>query len=221
MSTQLNEVPLDMRDWEAEEVAFKNIVSKGTGADSDVEMDRIVFVDHQGSCDSDELFDKINFLIDGMDCKMIILDPVTLALSGQDSSEDDFASDLLKIVKRKKIAWVNVHHLRKSGSGAVANSTGGDICEEDIKGSGVWFQTAMNNVMIMRNKEHDNFTIRNTSKLKLTKCRRHGKNTGIAGFTYYNGDTGRLEYGYSPEEILEGEERDDELEFDDKPLNNF
>ena len=221
MGVQLNEIPLDMRDRDAEKKSFDRIVSMGTTEGSDTEMDRIKFVDHQGACDGTELMEKIAFLIDGLDCKMIILDPVTLALSGQDTSEDDFASDLVKIVKRKNVAWLNIHHVRKSSTGTKANSEGADLTEEDIKGSGVWFQTAMNNIMLMRNKDHEHPVVRNTTKLKLTKCRRHGKNTGLAGYTYYNGETGRLEYGCSPEEILEGEERDDELEFDDKPVNGF
>jgi hypothetical protein len=137
---------------------------------------------------------------------------VTLALSGQDTSEDDFASDLVKIVKSTKIAWVNVHHVRKSSGGAKANSEGAELSEEDIKGSGVWFQTAMNNVMLMRDKSHSNDIVRNTTKIKLTKCRRHGKNTGVAGFTYYNGETGRLELGQDPTEVLEALEAFDQIE---------
>lgn len=203
MSVQLNEIPDDQRDWETERKFFDDL----TGSSSEEGSERIHFVDHQGGCNTwEEMKSKIDFLIKGLDCRMIVFDPATLAISTmQDVDEDEVMSDIVKIVKGQNIAWLNVLHVRKSNSGGTANSEGGDIAEEDIKGSGVFFQTSMNNLMLTRNKVHDNVIIRNTTKLKLTKCRRHGKNTGIAGYTYYNGDNGRLELGVSPSELEESD----------------
>ena len=44
----------------------------------------------------------------------------------------------------------------------------------------------------MRNKVDPDPVKKNLTKIKLTKCRRHGKSTGIAGHTWYNPETGRL-----------------------------
>lgn len=210
MSTQLNEIPYDQRDRKAEYEAFQELLQmrgemveaiKEIAEDEKVSADRIHYLDHQGACDGEELLNKIDFLVDGLDCKVIIVDPVTLALSASDMEEDEFASEIVKRVKRKKLAWVNVHHVRKNAGGQKANSEGGDIAEEDMKGSGVWFQTSMINLLLSRNKVHPIPEIRNTTTIKMSKCRRHGKSTGIVGTAYYNGDTGRLEKGRSIAEL--------------------
>lgn len=221
MSKQLNEVPRDERDWEAEHEAFKDLCyfvpeeHRGEDYDESTRQDRVHYVDHQGSCTGEELLDKIDFLINGLDCKIIVVDPVTLAFSGKDTDEDDMASEIVKRVKRHKIAWINVHHVRKNGNGAQANSEGADLTEEDIKGTGAWFQTGMINLIFTRNKTHEHPVVRNTMKGVMSKCRRHGKSTGKFGHIWYDGDDGRLKIGASPESIL-GEETPggDELEFD-------
>ena len=234
MSTQLNEVSYDERDRGAEWAAFQELLQmKGACQDlkkavaeiqeEDEEAgDRIHFLDHQGACDGEALLDKIDFLVKGLDCKIIILDPVTLALSGSDMEEDEFASEVVKRTKRDKLAWINVHHVRKNGGGTKANSEGGEIAEEDMKGSGVWFQTSMINLLLTRNKVHPNEVVRNTTKLKMSKCRRHGKNTGIAGYTFYDGETGRLHLGQDPTEIEEAEANGMGEDFsNDKAGNSF
>ncbi len=223
MSEQLNEISYDERDWEKEHEAFKElaylkpeITSKEDLDLTEDETERVQFLDHQGSVTGEELLEKIDFLIKGLDCKIIVVDPVTLAFSGHDTDEDDMASEIVKRVKRHKLGWINVHHVRKNGNGGTANSEGADLAEEDIKGTGAWFQTGMINLIFTRNKVHDNPIVKNTTKIKMSKCRRHGKNTGTAGYIYYNGDNGRLERGISPEEILE--KADDG---DDVPINSF
>lgn len=226
MSTQLNEIPYDQRNWEVEKEAFDKLVSlkpksfckEQLTPDEDV-SERIEFLDHQGSVTGGELLEKIDFLINGLDCKIIILDPVTLAFSGHDTDEDEMASEIVKRVKRHNLGWINVHHVRKNGNSSTANSEGADLAEEDIKGTGAWFQTGMINLIFTRNKVHDNPIVRNTTKIKMSKCRRHGKNTGIAGYIYYNGDNGRLELGVSPEETLSQVEETGGNK--DVPLNTF
>lgn len=202
MSTQLNEVSYDERDRKAEYAAFQGLldIRPDDATEDERDIERIQFLDHQGACSGEELLEKIDFLIKGLDCKIIVLDPVTLACSG-DTDEDDMASEIVKRVKRHNLLWINVHHVRKNQNGSKANSEGGDLSEEDIKGTGAWFQTGMINLIFTRNKIHDNPIIRNTTTIKMSKCRRHGKNTGIAGWIYYNGVNGRLEKGVNPAEL--------------------
>lgn len=210
MSTQLNEISFDERDRGAEWAAFQELLKmRGEMREAIAEIqeedkvssDRIHFLDHQGACDGEELLNKIDFMIDGLDCKVVIVDPITLALSASDMEEDEFASEIVKRVKRKSIAWLNVHHVRKNAGGQTANSEGGDIAEEDMKGSGVWFQTSMINILLTRNKVHKIDQIKNTTTIKMSKCRRHGKSTGVVGWAEYDSITGRLKKGQSPEEL--------------------
>lgn len=163
--------------------------------------DRFVILDHQGDVADGDLKEKIEYMVKACDCRGIILDPLTLALSGQQNEGmDEFMSWLLRFVKREKIIHINVAHVRKSGSGARANSTGGDIHEEDIKGSGSIFQVGMINILLMRDKENHDERVRNTTKVVVSKARRTG-NTGPAGFWFYNAITSRLEAGFDPEGI--------------------
>lgn len=173
--------------------------------------DRFIILDHQGDvCDTD-LKNKIEYMVKAYDCKGIILDPLTLALSGkQNEGMDEFMSWLLRFVKREKVVHINVAHVRKSGSGAKANSTGADIHEEDIKGSGSIFQVGMVNILLMRDKENADDRIRNTTKVVVSKARRTG-NTGPAGFWFYNNETSRLEEGFDPQD--DGDYSEDEEDF--------
>jgi len=162
--------------------------------------DRFIILDHQGDVCDDELKNKIEYMVKASGCRGIILDPLTLALSGKgNDGMDEFMSWLLRFVKGQKIIHINVAHVRKSGSGSQANSRGADIHEEDIKGSGSIFQVGMINILLMRDKEHADPRVRNTTKVVVSKARRTG-NTGPAGFWYYDGVKSRLEVGYDPEE---------------------
>lgn len=160
--------------------------------------DRYIILDHQGDAVDDELKAKIEYLVKVCDCRLIILDPLTLALSGQGNDGTDlFLAWLVRFVKREMVSHVNVVHVRKSGSGAKANSTGADIHEEDLKGSSSIFQTSNTNILLMRDKENANPIIRNTTKVMVSKARRTGR-TGPAGWWYYNHETARLEKGVDP-----------------------
>lgn len=97
--------------------------------------DRYIILDHQGAVTDGKLMDKIEYLVKGLGCKIIILDPLTLAMSGSaNEGMDLFMSELLRFVKREKIAHINVVHVRKNQQGSKANSEGASISEEDIKG---------------------------------------------------------------------------------------
>lgn len=160
--------------------------------------DRYMILDHQGDVVDDELKKKIEYLVKGCGCKVIVLDPLTLALSGErNEGMDLFMSWLLRFVKRELIAQINVVHVRKNSTGSRANSTGADIHEEDIKGSGSLFQVSMNNILLMRDKENDDPRVRNTTKVVQSKARRTG-NTGPAGFWLYDNETARLTKGEDP-----------------------
>jgi KaiC/GvpD/RAD55 family RecA-like ATPase len=183
--------------------AYKELTTLPNGED------RFIILDHQGDVCDDELKNKIEYMVKGMGCRGIILDPLTLALSGKgNDGMDEFMSWLLRFVKREKVIHINVAHVRKSGSGAQANSRGAEIHEEDIKGSGSIFQVGMINILLMRDKEHEDARVRNTTKVVVSKARRTG-NTGPAGFWYYDGQTARLEETNDPE----GDYSDDEGDF--------
>ncbi len=219
MEEPLNQTPLDMRDRAKEKQKFNELCNLNL---EDNESERIVFLDEQGSCASgDELLEKIDYLINGAGCKIIFLDPFTLATSGmKDLDEDDLMSEILKRVTRHNLTWVNICHVRKNSNGGQANSEGADLAEEDCKGSGSIFQVSKLNIMLMRNKTHENEVIKNTTKIKITKCRRLGRATGIAGYSWYNPATGCLEKGQDPEQI-EKDLKADGVDYEDPALSGW
>lgn len=208
MSLHLNKKLATMDDKEKENYygtseareAHKDLTTLEDGTD------RYMILDHQGSVTDGDLQKKIEYLVKGCGCQVIVLDPLTLALSGErNEGMDMFMSWLLRFVKREQVSHINVVHVRKNSSGSQANSTGATIHEEDIKGSGSLFQVSMNNILLMRDKEHDDPRVRNTTKAVMSKARRTGS-TGSAGYWVYDSETSRLSKGSDPEEGNFGED---------------
>jgi len=169
---------------------------------------RFTILDHQSSIMDDELKQKIEYLVKVDGCKIIIIDPLTLALSGESNEGMDlFNAWYLRFVKREQIAAFNVYHVRKNSNNQKANSRGAELSEESIKGSSSAFQTAMNIWLFMRDKYHDDPVVRNTTKVVQSKARRTGL-TGLAGYWYYNSETGLFEKGRDVKKI----DTDEELE---------
>lgn len=148
--------------------------------------DRFHVVDHQGSVGEDELKAKCEYLVRGLGCKLIVVDPLTLALTGGSNDDiDEFMSWQKKFVDQHQCVFINVTHVRKNSNDQKANSKGASISEESIKGSGSIFQVAGSNILLMRDKENEDAIVRNTTKVVQSKCRWTGI-TGPAGNWYYD-----------------------------------
>ena len=135
---------------------------------------------------------KIEYLIRGLGCKIIVLDPLQDIL---DSLDDDEQAKWMKwekdIVKKEQVTIININHSRKSGQGQKANSRGADLSEEDMHGSSTIFKSGGINIILMRDKEAELEEDRNTTIAKITKARGVG-NTGVAGHYYYENNTHRI-----------------------------
>lgn len=126
-------------------------------------------------------------------CKLIILDPLQDILDGLSNEEQALFLKWQKgLVKSHKVTFININHIRKSGSGGEANSTGANIHEEDFQGSSSIFKSAACNLLFTRNKEADTEVERNTTHMKMTKCRWTGRTNPHAGKYYYDNETHTL-----------------------------
>ncbi len=122
-------------------------------------------------------------------CKVIIIDPVQDLLEGLNNEEQaSFCRWMKGVIKSDGVTFVNVSHVRKSQGGQKANSTGADMHEEDIFGSGSLIKSAACNLLFSRDKENEDEIEKNTTYMKMSKCRWTG-NTGGAGQYYYDKDT--------------------------------
>ena len=164
---------------------------------------RVLMLDHQGSVQDDSLIDKIEYMaLSG--CEMIYLDHITIAVSESgdnvNASIDKFMSDILKLVKRHNI-WIGVvSHLRKTKAGDESFESGGQITEDDLKGSGSLKQVSFQTIALSRNKSAEDEASRNKTQLWLLKDRKTGA-SGPAGSYRYDAKTGRLSEAAKDEEL--------------------
>ena len=128
---------------------------------------------------------QIMKLIVECECMVVILDPLQDILDGL-SNEDQavFLRWMKGVIKSHGVTFITINHVRKSGNGQKANSAGAELYEEDMSGSSTIFKSGACNLLFSRNKEAEDAVERNTTKLKMTKCRWSGI-TGYAGEYYY------------------------------------
>ena len=156
---------------------------------------RIFLLDHHGAVDSDELFVKLRAMVKGSGCEILVIDPMQAAVtSNTNETIDDFMDRLLKLAKETDVSIIVVSHMRKPSLTNPHN-----VNEYDLKGSGSINQIAFNTILLSRDKMAEDDYARNSTMIQVVKCRRTGM-TGMAGWLYYNSQTGRLERGEAPEQ---------------------
>lgn len=146
--------------------------------------------DRDGSID--DLKATVEQLVIGCGCKVIVLDPLQDILDGLTNEEQALFLKWQKgLIKSHTVTFININHVRKSGSGGQQNSQGAMISEEDFAGSSTIFKSAALNLLLTRNKMAEDPIERNTTKAYISKNRDNG-NTGPAGEYMYTTDTHQL-----------------------------
>jgi archaellum biogenesis ATPase FlaH len=131
-------------------------------------------------------------LIVSCGCKVIIIDPLQDLMDGLSVDDQAVFQRWMKgLLKSHAVTFVNINHTRKTPQGGKQGSTGADLHEEDFLGSSSIFKSAACNLLFTRNKEAEDEIERNTTYMKMTKCRWTG-NTGMSGQYYYDNPTHTL-----------------------------
>lgn len=154
----------------------------------------------------EDLKEKILQLIIQCDCKVIILDPLQDILDGLTNEEQAVFMRWIKgLLKSHGVTFILINHVRKSSQGSKQNSTGADLHEEDFQGSSAIFKSGACNLLFMRDKEAETEIERNTTWMKMTKCRWTGLTSPVAGKFYYENATHTMhdleDYMYEHPEI--------------------
>tara|TARA_R110000824_G_scaffold241589_2_gene430349 strand:+ start:2843 stop:4480 length:1638 start_codon:yes stop_codon:yes gene_type:complete len=153
----------------------------------------VCLLDHQGMSNIDELFSKMRWMAKGMDCDVIIVDPLHSAIKADENGTIDvFMDRCLKLAKETSVSIIIVSHMRKP-----QGKDPHDVNEYDMKGSGSINQVAFNTILLSRDKMSEDEYTRNSTLVQLVKCRRTGR-TGHAGWLYYEEGTGRMVAGSPP-----------------------
>lgn len=158
---------------------------------------RVYFYNHFGSLESGNLLSKLKYLATGLSVDFIILDHISIVVSGIESSIEGERKDidilmtrLRQLIEMTGVGVIAICHLKKSSGRP--HEEGGSVHLDDLRGSGSLKQLpdnilAMERDMIGEDEDSD----RDVCRIKVLKCREFG-DTGYADDVRYNRKTGRL-----------------------------
>ena len=152
-------------------------------------------LEHFGSLPTEDLMDKMRYLAYGEHCDFIILDHLSSVMSGQVSDNerkdiDLVMTELAAFVNESGVGILSVVHLSRN-KGKASFNEGGQVSLNDLRGSAALEQLSWNVIALERSQQATSDSEKNTSQIRVLKCREEGW-TGLADTCTYNPDTGRL-----------------------------
>ena len=167
--------------------------------------DKLFLYDHWGSTDSDNLLDKIRFLVHGCECDVIILDHLSMVVSGltadQDNDErrliDYTMTALRKLAEELQCGMILVSHLRRP-QGDRGYERGQETSLNSLRGSHAIAQLSDSVIGLERDQQGENPDV---TTIRVLKNRFTGE-TGVAGFAEYQRKTGRLRELTDPDQAV-------------------
>ena len=154
---------------------------------------RCFLYDHFGSMDPDHLINKIRYLADGEGADMVVLDHLTIVISGLSDLDERRAIDvtctkLRQLVEQTGVGLILVSHLKRpEGRG---HEEGAQTSLSQLRGSHAIAQLSDLVLGAERNQQGD-VAERNELQLRVLKNRFSGQ-TGLVDKLLYDQDTGRL-----------------------------
>jgi twinkle protein len=150
---------------------------------------------HFGSLDSDTLLNRIRYLVKARDCPVVVLDHVSMVVSGSDLDVDerrllDRTMTMLKSLTEETgvILHVISHLSRTQGK---SHEEGGQVSLSNLRGTQAIAQLSDTVIAAERNQQAEDELERNTTQLRILKNRYAGI-TGPADRLVYHHDTGRM-----------------------------
>ncbi len=151
--------------------------------------------DHFGSLESDTLLNRIRYMVKTEESRTIILDHISMVVSGQDMSIDerkmlDYITTKLRQLTQETGAAIHiVCHLRRTNGGA--HEEGAHVSINHLRGTQAIAQLSNAIIAAERDQQADDESVRNQTQLRVLKNRYAGI-TGPADLLFYNRETGRL-----------------------------
>ena len=166
--------------------------------DSTVGSGKLFLYDHWGSSDIDNLVSRVRYMARGLGCSWIILDHLSIVVSGLGDGDErrliDNAMTLLRtLVEETGVGMILVSHLKRP-EGNKGHEEGATTSLSQLRGSHAIAQLSDIVIGLERNQQSDN---PNTTTIRVLKNRFTG-DTGEAGQLYYSRDTGRLTEDSTP-----------------------
>lgn len=170
------------------------------GAFKAVSKDLYLF-DSFGSCDPDNLIERLRYLAVGMECDALFLDHVSIAISGLEDIDERRALDVMmtklrSLVEETGVAMFVVSHLKRPSQSDRGHEQGLQTSLAQLRGSHAIAQLSDMVIGLERNQQGDN---PNETVVRVLKNRFSG-DTGVANALLYSKETGRLkEHAFEPE----------------------
>jgi twinkle protein len=167
--------------------------------------DNLVFTKHFGSLSGDDLLTKLYYLINAENCNVIVLDHISIAISGTESSSEGERKDIDKLmtklrslVEDTRISLVVVSHVKRpgnsnastnAGTNSSSNNRGRPLELSDLRGSASLEQLS-DYVIGLEGNQFDEVN-GDLRRLKVLKSRKGGF-VGYADTVKWHRDIGRL-----------------------------
>jgi twinkle protein len=156
---------------------------------------RLHLYDGFGSLSGADLIDRLRYFAVGLQCDFLILDHLSIAVSGLELQDERKAIDILvtrlrSLVEETGVGIIMVSHLRRV-DGNKGHENGVEVGLNHLRGSQAIAQLSDLVLSLERDQQGEN---PNESKVRVLKNRFSGI-TGIACTLEYDPDTGRLTQG--------------------------
>ena len=153
---------------------------------------RLYLYDHWGSTDSDNLISRLRYLSRGCNCTYLVLDHISIVVSGQSEGDerrliDNTMTKLRCLVEETGVGLILVSHLKRP-EGNKGHEEGLHTSLSHLRGSAAIAQLSDIVIGLERNQQGDD---RDRTGVRILKNRHSGR-TGLAGSIVYDETTGRL-----------------------------
>lgn len=195
-----NELPEEERlSLEARKEIFEKTLGSGN----------FVFYDHFGSIEGDNLISQMRYMAVSETCDFLILDHISIAVSGLEGDNDVKVLDrlmtqLASLTQETGVGIIVISHLRKKDGKGKSHEEGGKVTLDDLRGSGALKQLSFTIIALERNQQDEDERMKHVISVKVLKCR-HTGDTGYAGYLHYNRESDELEAIDNLEEFLGSE----------------
>ncbi len=206
---ELNKQLVKKRVWAEYKNDEKNSKDLKDAYDKVIGTDRLYLYNHFGSLDSDSLINKLRFLAVGADCDVIILDHISIVVSGLDDMGDNerrvidvLMTKLRSLVEETGVAMILVSHLKRPG-GDKGHEDGVQVSLSHLRGSASIGQLSDSVIGLEGNQQDEEHKLERV--IRRLKDREGGE-TGIMGMAKYNPEEGRLypmEYEGNDEDFID------------------
>lgn len=156
--------------------------------------DHLFLFDHFGSTGTDELLSRVRYLIVGLGCRVIVLDHLSIVVSGLEIDDERKALDVImtklrQLVEETAVLLIVVSHLKRPpGKG---HEEGEAVTLAQLRGSGGIAQMSDMVIGLERNQQDEEEANRDRVRIRVLKNRFTGR-TGIAAVLDYDRENGQL-----------------------------